>query len=172
MCANQRTVAETMKVVIQRVKKASVTVNETVVSEIKKGLCLLVGITQDDTKEDVAKIANKILKLRLFEDTEQAAGTNTEWVGKPWMKSVVDIKGEILSVSQFTLYANIKKGSKPDFHKAQKGPVAIELYNDLLAELRKGMGADEAVKDGQFGAMMDVCIVNDGPVTIVYDTKE
>jgi D-aminoacyl-tRNA deacylase len=161
-----------MKVVIQRVKSASVTVDAQVVSEIRKGLCLLVGITQDDTAEDVTKLANKILKLRLFEDTQQEAGTNTEWVGKPWMKSIVDINGEILSVSQFTLYATIKKGTKPDFHKAQKGPLAIELYNSFLAELRKGMGSDEKVKDGQFGAMMDVAVVNDGPVTIVYDTRE
>lgn len=161
-----------MKVVIQRVKSASVTVDAQVVSEIGKGLSLLVGITQSDTAEDVAKLANKVLKLRLFEDVQQEAGTNTEWVGKPWMKTVGDIGGEILSVSQFTLYANVKKGAKPDFHKAQKGPIAVELYESFLAELRKGMGGDEKVKDGQFGAMMDVSIVNDGPVTIVYDTKE
>lgn len=101
-----------MRVVIQRVKQASVTVDNAVVSEIKKGLCLLVGITQEDTDEDVAKLANKVLKLRLFEDTAQEAGTNTEWVGKPWMKSVTDIGGEVLSVSQFTLYGNIKKDRK------------------------------------------------------------
>jgi D-tyrosyl-tRNA(Tyr) deacylase len=161
-----------MKVVIQRVKRASVTVDNTIVSQIQKGLCLLVGITNDDTSDDVTKLANKILKLRLFEDMEQTAGTNTEWVGKPWMKSVVDIKGEILSVSQFTLYATIKKGTKPDFHKAQKGPVAVELYTEFLDLLKKGMHDSDSVKDGQFGAMMDVDIVNDGPVTIVYDTKE
>lgn len=160
-----------MKVVIQRVKSASVTVDGAVVSAIGKGLSLLVGITQDDTLEDVSKLAGKVLKLRLFEDTEQVAGTSTEWVGKPWMKSVCDINGEILSVSQFTLYATIKKGTKPDFHKAQKGHLANELYESFLLELRKGLG-DDKVKDGVFGAMMDVGIVNDGPVTIVYDTKE
>lgn len=161
-----------MKVVIQKVKSASVTVDNQIISQINKGLCLLVGITNDDTSDDVSKLANKILKMRLFEDTQQEAGTSTEWVGKPWMKSIVDIKGEILSVSQFTLYATVKKGTKPDFHKAQKGPVAIELYNEFLDLLKKGMHDENAIKDGQFGAMMDVGIVNDGPVTIVYDTKE
>lgn len=161
-----------MKVVIQRVKSASVTVDNAVVSQIKKGLCLLVGISTEDTPEDVSKLANKILKLKLFEDTQQEAGTNTEWVGKPWMKSIVDIHGEILSVSQFTLYANVKKGAKPDFHKAQKGQHAVELYNDFLSQLRTGMHSEDSVKDGVFGAMMDVGIVNDGPVTIVYDTKD
>ncbi|KAG0675445.1 D-tyrosyl-tRNA(Tyr) deacylase [Pichia californica] len=161
-----------MKVVIQRVKSASVTVDNAIVSEIKKGLCLLVGISTDDTTDDVSKLASKILKLKLFEDTDQSAGTNTEWVGKPWMKSIVDINGEILSVSQFTLYANIKKGAKPDFHKAQKGQHAIELYNDFLSQLKSGMNNENSVKDGQFGAMMDVALVNDGPVTIVWDTKE
>lgn len=161
-----------MKVVIQKVKSASVTVDNVVVSSISKGLCLLVGITTDDTIEDVTKLASKILKLKLFEDMQQSAETTTEWVGKPWMKNIVDIKGEILSVSQFTLYANIKKGAKPDFHKAQKGPVAVELYNEFLNQLKKGMHDEDSVKDGQFGAMMDVAIINDGPVTIVYDTKD
>ncbi|GMM47305.1 D-tyrosyl-tRNA(Tyr) deacylase [Pichia kluyveri] len=160
-----------MRVVIQRVKSASVTVDNAVVSSIGKGLCLLVGITQEDTIADVSKLANKILKLRLFEDIDQSAGTSTEWVGKPWMKSIIDIQGEILSVSQFTLYATIKKGTKPDFHKAQKGHLANELYEAFLKELRDGLSV-ESVKDGVFGAMMDVGIVNDGPVTIVYDTKE
>lgn len=161
-----------MKVVIQRVKQASVVVDGSVVSSINKGLCLLVGISTQDTKDDVAKAANKVLKLRLFEDNTQPAGTSTEWVGKPWMKSVCDLAdGKILSVSQFTLYANVKKGAKPDFHKAQKGQLAVELYNEFLDLLKQGVGADN-VKDGQFGAMMDVSLVNDGPVTIVYDTND
>lgn len=161
-----------MRVVIQRVKRASVTVDNAVISQINKGLALLVGVSTEDTADDVAKLANKVLKMRLFEDTAQEAGTNTEWVGKPWMQSVVDIKGEILSVSQFTLYASVKKGTKPDFHKAQKGHHAVELYEQFLDLLKKGMHSADAVKDGQFGAMMDVAIVNDGPVTIVYDTKD
>lgn len=159
-----------MKIVIQRVKRAAVDVDNTRISAIGKGLCLLVGISTDDTMQDMEKGAQKILRLKLFEDTEQQAGTSTEWVGKPWMKSVVDIQGEILSVSQFTLYGTVKKGAKPDFHKAQKGEHAVELYNGFLDLLKKGMPKAEDVKDGQFGAMMDVEIVNDGPVTIIYET--
>lgn len=160
-----------MKVVIQRVKRASVEVEGEIVSAINKGLCLLVGISTDDTSADVEKAAGKVLRLKLFEDMTQAAGTSTEWVGKPWMKAVGDVDGEILSVSQFTLYASVKKGAKPDFHKAQKGHLSVELYNQFMALLRQGLG-DDRVKDGRFGAMMDVALVNDGPVTIVYDTKE
>lgn len=160
-----------MKIVIQRVKQASVIVNEKTISSIGKGLCLLVGISTEDTLVDVEKAAAKILKLKLFEDTQQEAGTSTEWVGKPWMKSVVDIQGEILSVSQFTLYGTVKKGAKPDFHKAQKGHLSVELYNTFLQLLAKGMPQEGNIKDGQFGAMMDVSLVNDGPVTIVYETN-
>ncbi|KAH3671314.1 hypothetical protein OGAPHI_000537 [Ogataea philodendri] len=160
-----------MKVVIQRVKQASVTVNQQVVSQINRGLMLLVGISTEDNQEDVAKLANKVLRLKLFEDQGEEAGTKTEWVGKPWQKSVGDISGEILSVSQFTLYGNIKKGAKPDFHRAQKGHVAQELYESFLEILRTDLGQDR-VKDGQFGAMMDVALVNDGPVTIVWDTRD
>ncbi|KAG7691603.1 hypothetical protein KL911_005244 [Ogataea haglerorum] len=160
-----------MKVVIQRVKQASVTVNKEVISQINKGLMLLVGISTEDSKEDVEKLANKVLRLKLFEDVGVDANTKTEWVGKPWQKSVVDIKGEILSVSQFTLYGNIQKGAKPDFHRAQKGHVAQEMYEMFLGLLRAAMGEDR-VKDGQFGAMMDVAIINDGPVTIVWDTRD
>ncbi|GMM30451.1 D-tyrosyl-tRNA(Tyr) deacylase [Martiniozyma asiatica (nom. inval.)] len=160
-----------MKVVIQRVKSASVTVDNAIISQISRGLCLLVGISTDDTADDVTKLASKILKLKLFEDNTQPAETATKWEGKPWQNSIVDIKGEILSVSQFTLYANVKKGAKPDFRKAQKGETAIELYKQFLKELQDGLG-EENVKDGQFGAMMDVGIVNDGPLTIIYDTKD
>ncbi|GMG19108.1 unnamed protein product [Ambrosiozyma monospora] len=160
-----------MKVVIQRCKSASVTVNKAIISQIQRGYLLLVGISTQDTKEDVEKLANKLLKLRLFESTSEEASTKTEWLGKPWQNSIVDIKGEILSVSQFTLYANIKKGSKPDFHKSQKGHLAVELYEEFLKLLREGLG-EKNVKDGEFGAMMDVALVNDGPVTIVWDTRE
>lgn len=160
-----------MKVVLQKVSQASVTVDNQVISLINKGLLLLVGITTDDTAEDVAKLSSKILKLRVFEDLSNPPETKTAWHGKPWSKSVIDISGEILSVSQFTLYGTVKKGSKPDFHKAQKGELAKELYDLFLAQLREGLG-EEKVKDGQFGAMMDVALTNDGPVTLVWDTKE
>lgn len=132
---------------------------------------LLVGITQGDTADDVAKLLKKILSLRIFEDLSNPPETKTAWHGKPWAKLVTDISGEILSVSQFTLYGTVKKGTKPDFHKALKGEEAIHLYNDFLAALRQGLG-DDKVKDGEFGAMMDVALVNDGPVTLVWDTKE
>lgn len=132
---------------------------------------LLVGISTQDTAEDVAKLSKKVLGLRLFEDLSNPPNTKTEWHGKPWAKSIIDIKGEILSVSQFTLYGTVYKGTKPDFHKAAKGEVAVELYNLFLSQLKLGLGADN-VKDGEFGAMMDVALVNDGPVTIVWDTRD
>lgn len=160
-----------MRVVIQKVKSASVTVDEKVISSIGKGLMILVGITSSDTKDDVLKLSKKLLALRVFEDMTQPAGTTTKWYGKPWAKSIVDIEGEILSVSQFTLYGTLKKGTKPDFHKAAKGAEAKNLYDTLLEELRKGLGQDN-VKDGEFGAMMDVALVNDGPVTLVWDTLD
>ncbi|ODV86214.1 hypothetical protein CANARDRAFT_196376 [[Candida] arabinofermentans NRRL YB-2248] len=160
-----------MKVVIQKCKQASVTVSNEVVSKIGKGLMLLVGISTEDTKDDVEKLASKVLKLRLFEDFSGEAETKTEWAGKPWQKTVVEAQGEILSVSQFTLYANIKKGAKPDFHRAQKGHLAIELYELFLKLLRDGIG-ETKVQDGRFGNLMEVALVNDGPTTIVYDTKD
>lgn len=132
---------------------------------------ILVGISTKDTMEDVNRLSKKILSLRVFEDLSQPPETATKWYGKPWAKSVIDIQGEILSVSQFTLYGTIKKGTKPDFHKAAKGHHAVELYEAFLEELRKGLG-EEKVKDGEFGAMMDVALVNDGPVTIVWDTLD
>lgn len=147
-----------MKVVIQKVKRASVTVDKKVVSQIEKGLCLLVGVSVEDTKEDADRLANKVLKVRLFEEDD-----------KMWQKSVLDVKGEILSVSQFTLCGSVKK-TRPDFHKAQKGPLAKELYDYFLLKLQEQLG-QASVKDGIFGAMMEVCIVNDGPVTIEWDTK-
>ncbi|EGW31524.1 uncharacterized protein SPAPADRAFT_62108 [Spathaspora passalidarum NRRL Y-27907] len=160
-----------MRVVIQKVKSASVTVEEKVISSIGKGLMLLVGVSTHDTMDDVAKLSKKLLSLRVFEDLSQPPETATKWYGKPWAKNVVDIEGEILSVSQFTLYGTIKKGTKPDFHKAAKGHHAIELYESFLDQLRQGLGQDK-VKDGEFGAMMDVALVNDGPVTIIWDTKD
>lgn len=138
---------------------------------IGKGMMLLVGITHEDTAEDVAKMSKKLLSLRLFEDLSNPPDTKTAWHGKPWQKNVVDAGGEILSVSQFTLYGTLKKGTKPDFHKAAKGEAAVHLYNDFLAALRVGLGEDK-VKDGEFGAMMDVALVNDGPVTLTWDTQE
>ncbi|ODQ78170.1 hypothetical protein BABINDRAFT_162842 [Babjeviella inositovora NRRL Y-12698] len=158
-----------MRVVIQKVKSASVTVDNQVVSQIGRGLLLLVGLSTTDTVEEVTKLANKVLKLRLFENEFDAA--KGCWNGKPWAFNTKQAEAEILSVSQFTLYANLKKGAKPDFHRAMKGEHAIELYSEFMRQLAVEL-SEEKVKDGKFGAMMDVALVNDGPVTIVYDTNE
>ncbi|KAI5959617.1 DTD1 [Candida pseudojiufengensis] len=160
-----------MRVVLQKVKNASVTVDNKIISSIGNGLMLLVGISTTDTIEDVTKLSKKILSIRVFEDITKESNTNTEWVGKPWSKNIKDVNGEILSVSQFTLYGTLKKGNKPDFHKAAKGDIAIELYNLFLNQLKEGLG-EEKVKDGEFGAMMEVNLQNTGPVTLVWDTQD
>lgn len=161
-----------MRVVIQKVKRASVSVDNVVVSSIKKGLMILVGISTVDTSDDVAKLVKKISTLRLFEDLGNPPPDQAKWYGKPWSQSLAgDNELEVLSVSQFTLYGTINKGTKPDFHRAAKGHHAVELYNEFLAKLRTSLGSDDRVKDGQFGAMMEVDLVNDGPVTIVWDTN-
>lgn len=162
-----------MRVVIQKVKRASVSVDDTIISSIKKGLCILVGISTIDTSEDVAKMVKKISTLRLFEDLGNPPPDQAKWYGKPWSQSLAgDPELEVLSVSQFTLYGTITKGTKPDFHKAAKGSHALDLYNEFLTKLRSSLGSDDRVKDGQFGAMMEVDLVNDGPVTIVWDTNQ
>ncbi|CCC69614.1 hypothetical protein NCAS_0D00330 [Naumovozyma castellii] len=121
---------------------------------------LLVGISIEDTKEDVDKLARKVVNLRIFEDEQDNF----------WKQSIKDVKGQILSISQFTLYAKTKKGTKPDFHMAQKGHIAKELYDDFLQVMRNELG-DENVQDGQFGAMMSCSLTNEGPVTIILDSK-
>lgn len=135
---------------------------------------VLVGISPKDTQEDAKRLSSKLLKLRLFEDFDNPPESEStqKWYGKPWAKCVLDdAKYSILSVSQFTLYGTIKKGTKPDFHKAAKGGEAKVLYDFFLQELRNEIG-DDRVKDGEFGAMMDVKLTNDGPVTIVWDTND
>lgn len=122
---------------------------------------MLVGVGPDDTEQDVEKVAQRILKLRLWPNSEN----------QQWKQNVVDINGDVICVSQFTLFANIKKGAKPDFHCAAKGHVAQELYIKVLEQVKAGLPRGE-VGGGVFGAMMDVSLVNDGPVTIQYDTQE
>ncbi|XP_070491047.1 D-aminoacyl-tRNA deacylase [Chironomus tepperi] len=146
-----------MKAVIQRVTNARVLVNGEVISEIGKGLCVLIGICNNDTEEDLKYISRKILNTRLFEEN-----------GKRWMKSVKDMNYEILCISQFTLYYRLK-GNKPDFHHAMGGERAKEMYDQLLATLGKDHNPDK-IKDGVFGAMMNVQIFNDGPVTIEIES--
>lgn len=147
-----------MKVVIQRVTNAAVSIDGTCVGEIGHGFMILVGIHELDTPEDVSYLVRKISKLRVFEDEE----------GK-MNNSIQDISGSILSVSQFTLYADTKKGNRPSFIKAAKPEKSIPLYNFFNEELGK---EGITVKTGEFGADMQVSLVNDGPVTIIIDTQE
>jgi D-tyrosyl-tRNA(Tyr) deacylase len=146
-----------MRVVVQRSKKAKVTVNEEITGQISKGLVLLVGVTHQDTEEDAAFLADKIANLRIFED--EAGKMNL---------SLLDVGGEILSVSQFTLYGDCRKGRRPNFMEAARPEQANLLYdrfNGLLRE--KGI----KVETGIFGAMMDVELINDGPVTLIVESK-
>ena len=146
-----------MKAVIQRVVSGSVSVDGNMVSSIGKGIVALVGIHRDDTKADLDYIVRKLVTLRLWEDEG----------GRRWAKSAKDLDLEILCVSQFTLYCTMK-GNKPDYHLAMAGDAAKEFYNQFLAEMKLGLGEDK-VKDGEFGAYMQVDIKNDGPVTIDLD---
>ncbi|WP_029278304.1 D-aminoacyl-tRNA deacylase [Carnobacterium jeotgali] len=147
-----------MKIVIQRTKEASVTIEGAIVGEISHGLVLLVGIEEQDQQEDVDYLVRKISKMRIFEDSE----------GKMNL-SIEDVGGEILSISQFTLYAETKKGNRPSFIKAAKPETAIPLYEALNTGLRE---TGLTVQTGGFGADMKVSLLNDGPVTIIIDSKQ
>jgi D-tyrosyl-tRNA(Tyr) deacylase len=145
-----------VRIVVQRSKEASVKVNGEQVGSIAKGLVLLVGITHDDTEDDAVFLADKVVNLRIFEDDQDKMNL-----------SLLDVGGSILSVSQFTLYGDCRKGRRPNFMAAAKPDYAIELYqrfNDLLR--LKGV----RVETGEFGAMMDVQLINDGPVTLLLES--
>ena len=146
-----------MKIVIQRVKQASVSIDSKLYNQIQQGLLLLVGIAPDDAQEDVAYAVRKITNMRIFSDDEDKMNL-----------SVKDVKGEILSISQFTLYADTKKGNRPAFTGAAKPDLASQLYDDFNELLSREI----PVKTGVFAADMQVALVNDGPVTIVLDTKK
>ena len=146
-----------MRVVLQRVSHASVTVEEKVIGKIQRGFLLLVGVTHDDAMEDREYLVRKIVQMRIFEDEEGKLN-----------RSIQDIGGEILSVSQFTLYADTKKGNRPSFSKAAPGDVAIEMFDQFNGLLRE---TGISVETGQFGADMKVELLNDGPVTILLDSK-
>ena len=146
-----------MRVVLQRVSHASVTVEEKVIGKIQRGFLLLVGVTHDDTMEDMEYLVRKIVQMRIFEDEEGKLN-----------RSIQDIGGEILSVSQFTLYADTKKGNRPSFSKAAPGDVALEMFEQFNGLLRD---TGIPVETGQFGADMKVELLNDGPVTILLDSK-
>lgn len=146
-----------MRVVVQRSKNASVTVEGNVKGQISEGLVLLVGVTHEDREEDAAYLADKIVNLRIFEDENEKMNL-----------SLLDVGGEILSVSQFTLYGDCRKGRRPNFMQAAKPDQASRIYDAFNRMLRdKGI----RVATGQFGAMMDVTLVNDGPVTLIMDSK-
>ncbi|MCU0383022.1 MAG: D-aminoacyl-tRNA deacylase [Cyclobacteriaceae bacterium] len=148
-----------MKAVIQRVKFCEVKVNDAVVGRINNGLLVLLGITHDDIDEDIQWLTQKIVNLRIFNDD---AGTMNV--------SVKDVDGEILVVSQFTLHAATKKGNRPSYIAAAKPEIAIPLYEKFLKEVELQLG--KKIEAGIFGADMQVSLLNDGPVTIIIDTKE
>ena len=150
-----------MRFIIQRVSSASVTVDEKIVGQIGKGLLILVGLKQGDTKEEAQYLVNKAVKCRLWENKD----------GKAWGAAVPDFDGEILVVSQFTLFGTLKKGNKPDFHLSMKPDEAKALYNDTVEMFKKTYKADK-IQTGEFQATMDVKLTNDGPVTLQLDTDE
>lgn len=147
-----------MRVVIQRVQQASVTVDGLVIGQIQQGLMVLVGIVNEDSQADIEWISSKIVNMRIFEDEQGVMN-----------KSVIDIGGAILLVSQFTLHASTKKGNRPSYIAAAKPEIAIPLYEMLIKQLTNDLGS--AIQTGQFGADMKVALVNDGPVTIILDSK-
>ena len=147
-----------MRAVVQRVSEASVTVNENITGAIQYGLLVLLGIENSDTIEDIQWLSSKIVNLRIFND---GAGIMN--------LSVKDIRGDILLVSQFTLHASVKKGNRPSYIRASKPDIAIPLYEKLILQLEKEMEAP--IQTGMFGADMKVRLLNDGPVTILIDTK-
>ncbi|MEJ6556635.1 MAG: D-aminoacyl-tRNA deacylase [Flavobacteriaceae bacterium] len=147
-----------MRVVIQRVGEASVTVDQTIVGQINQGLMVLLGVEAADTQEDIDWLANKILNLRIFNDTSGVMNS-----------SLVEIDGQLLVISQFTLMASTKKGNRPSYIKAANHTHAIPIYEAFCLKLEEGLG--KKIERGVFGADMQVALVNDGPVTIQIDSK-
>lgn len=147
-----------MKAVIQRVSQASVTIESKIVSQINQGLLILIGIEEADNQQDINWLTTKIANLRIFADENEVMNL-----------SVKDINGEIIVVSQFTLHASTKKGNRPSYIKAAKPEIAIPLYENFVSQMENEIG--KKIQTGQFGADMKVSIINDGPVTIIIDTK-
>ncbi|HAI17909.1 MAG: D-tyrosyl-tRNA(Tyr) deacylase [Xanthomarina sp.] len=147
-----------MKAVIQRVSKASVTINAKQVANINKGLLVLLGIIEEDTQEDISWLSNKIANLRVFNDKNGVMN-----------QSLQEVDGEVIVVSQFTLHASTKKGNRPSYIKAAKPDTAIPIYENFVKQLEADLG--KSVQTGEFGADMKVELLNDGPVTIIIDTK-
>ncbi|UII76841.1 D-aminoacyl-tRNA deacylase [Flagellimonas sp. HMM57] len=147
-----------MRAVVQRVARASVTVDDKVISEIKHGLLVLLGIEDADGEEDIAWLSKKIVNLRIFNDVSGVMN-----------RSVLDVEGNVIVVSQFTLHAATKKGNRPSYIKASKPEIAIPLYEKFVRKIEGDLG--KSVGTGIFGADMKVELLNDGPVTILIDTK-
>ena len=147
-----------MKILIQRVKRASVTVNNELISLIDKGLLVFVGIGEEDNDEDIQWLSKKIANIRLFDDENGVMN-----------KSVMDIDGEVLAVSQFTLMASTKKGNRPSYIKAARPEISVPLYEKFCKEIE--LAINKPIKQGVFGADMKVDLLNDGPVTIFIDSK-
>lgn len=147
-----------MRVVIQRVKQSSVTINGEKVASIEKGLMILLGIEPADTSADVDYLCGKVARLRIFDDENGVMN-----------KSVCDVSGELLVVSQFTLFAQTSRGNRPSYIRAARPEIAIPLYEEFVQKIESVSGITP--QTGQFGAMMDVELINDGPVTIIIDSK-
>jgi D-aminoacyl-tRNA deacylase len=147
-----------MKCVVQRVSSSKVTVDDRVIGSIGKGLNILLGVLKDDSSEDVKKLVTKIVNLRIFQDENNKMNL-----------SLLDVQGEALVISQFTLAGNIKKGRRPSFDNSENPEIAKVMYEEFARELSK---YDVKTQTGEFGAMMDVEIHNDGPVTFMLDSKE
>lgn len=147
-----------MRVLIQRVKEASVTVNNKVISLIHNGLLVFVGITDDDSREDILWLTKKIANIRLFDDENGVMN-----------HSVIEVGGDILAVSQFTLMASTKKGNRPSYIKAAKPEISVPLYEEFCSEME--LAVNKPIQRGVFGADMKVSLLNDGPVTIFIDSN-
>ena len=147
-----------MRAVLQRVSEASVTIEHTIVANINQGLVVLIGIEEDDTQDDISWLSAKVSKMRIFSDENGLMN-----------KSVHDIKGDIILVSQFTLFASTKKGNRPGFTRSAKPETAIPLYKAFIKRLESDFG--KKIQTGEFGADMKIALVNDGPVTITIDSK-
>lgn len=147
-----------MKAVIQRVSKANVTVNNERIADIKTGLLVLIGIEDQDNETDIKWLSKKIVNLRIFPDDDKVMN-----------KSLIDINGEIIIVSQFTLHASTKKGNRPSYIEAAKPTIAIPIYEQFIKQVKSDLGKE--VQTGEFGADMKIELLNNGPVTIIIDTK-
>jgi len=148
-----------MKAVIQRVTKASVTIDEKKVGSINSGVLVLLGIIEEDTQDDIDWLVKKIINLRIFGDKNKVMN-----------RSLIDVKGDVLVVSQFTLHASTKKGNRPSYIKAAKPIIAVPIYKSFINKIEVELG--NKIQTGEFGADMKVALLNDGPVTIIIDSND